>query len=310
MNKQRIVFTLLFLLYISTSCENDIIDIVFPDEEKNSFSCNLFTTEFITHQSAASYGDYCVFITNRRSSLYLYNLKTKSLLCEETLRPAKGLDYWGYDLYHCNQATFGEDFYSEQDVFPLLYVSQRANEDRRCFIEVFRIQPSKEGKDVDYSSLSATLVQTIYLPKMNSDNCLGNVNCVIEKGSQKMYTYSRNNNNDEANYGYCKISCFDIPDVDIREVVLNDSDIKDSFMLDCSAVNMQGGCINKGYLYIGQGYQNAGYIFLNVINLKEKKIDNRIDLLAMGIQWEPEGCFIYNDTVMLSTASGIIGFKF
>ena len=68
---------------------------------------------------------------------------------------------------------------------------------------------------------------------------------------------------------------------------------------------MQGGCINNGRLYIAQGYIGAGYILLNVVNLRGRKLEKQIDLMDYGVRWEPEGCFYYDDAIMLSSGSNI-----
>ena len=266
---------------------------------------NLFSTNSVIHQSAASYHNYCVMITDTRNSVYLYNLETKQMLCRASLKPGEGKDFMGFVLYHCNQATFGVDFYDAGDPFPLLYISQRAGEDRRCFVEVYRIIPTREYPQEDYSSVSASLVQTIYFPTMTRENSLGNVNCIIDPESHQLYTYSRNNDTHDTNYGFCKISRFAIPSVYNETIELTDSDIKGSFMLNCNAINMQGGCICDGFLYIGQGYEGAGYIYLNVVNLWKQKMETRIDLLRRGYSWEPEGCFMFGDKIMITAGENI-----
>ena len=316
-SKLRLAFMLCFLLSLSVSCNNDEYDYLRsgPFNENSggeqrgspgfiSFSISQFADNSISHQSAAAYHDYCVMVTKGRSSLSLY----KQLLCTLPLKPNYDYDYLGNDLYHCNQASFGHFFYDPKDALPLLYISQRAQEDRRCFVEVFRLIPSKEDNESDFTSMTATLVQTIYFPAMTADNSLGNVNCTIDTTYRKIYTYSRDNQVGNVNYGYCKISCFNVPSTGNDVIYFNDTDILSSFMLDCSAINMQGGCIHKGILYIGQGYANAGYIYLNVINLDKKILQSRIDLLERGISWEPEGCFIYMDNLMITSGSDIWAF--
>lgn len=87
--------------------------------------------------------------------------------------------------------------------------------------------------------------------------------------------------------------------------MLEDSDILDSWMLGCKAINMQGGCKKDDILYIGQGYKSVGYIYLNVVDLKRRQLLERIDLLGQGIVWEPEGCFIYNGNLMIAEGTNI-----
>ena len=73
---------------------------------------------------------------------------------------------------------------------------------------------------------------------------------------------------------------------------------------------MQGGSIHNGLLYIGQGYKSAGYIFLNIVDLKKRRLKERIDLLDHGISWEPEGCFIYDGNLMIASGADIWEFSF
>lgn len=271
---------------------------------------DLFASNGMDNQSAAAYGDYLVLIPTGRSAIHLYNLRTKTFLCTYKMRAGTGKDAWGYDLYHSNQATFGADFYSNEDYFPLLYISQRAGSDKRCFTEVYRLIPQKGIDESDFSTLDAQLVQIIFFPALSHDNSLGNVNSVIDSHNKWIYTYSRNNNSGDDNAGDCKISQFHIPDIKKDTVTLEDKDIIDSFMLGCKAINMQGGSIHNGLLYIGQGYKSAGYIFLNIVDLKKRRLKERIDLLDHGISWEPEGCFIYDGNLMIASGADIWEFSF
>ena len=251
------------------------------------------------HQSAAAYGDYAFFVNGGRSEICLYNLSKKEMLCSLSLKGVDG------NKYHCNQSSFGIDKYDPSDAFPLLYISQRAGSDKRCFIEVFRIIPVLDENTSDYCSFSIDLIQTIYLPPMTYENSLGNANCVIDSANSAMYTYSRNNNSEEDNYGQCRITQFTIPALSDSTIYLEDKDILSSFSIDCQAINMQGGCINEGVLYIGQGLPAVGYMYLNIIDLEKKSLIRRINLQDYGIGWEPEGCFFYDASVMLSHTSFI-----
>ena len=252
-----------------------------------------------SHQSSATYGDYAFFVTRGRSKIGLYNLKDKKMLFTLALKGVNG------DTYHCNQSTFGFEKYESTDVFPLLYISQRAKSNGRCFIEAYRLNPLFNEELSEFESFSVELVQTIYLPEMTYENSLGNANCVMDASSRTMFTYSRNNNNNEDNYGHCKITQFTIPNIYQETVILSDEDIVSSFMIDASAINMQGGCIQDGVLYIGQGYLSAGYIYLNIIDLEKRELVRRFDLREYNVAWKPEGCFFYDGSVMLAHSDAI-----
>ena len=252
------------------------------------------------HQSAAVYGDYVFFVERSRMSICLYDLSRKDKVCTMTFKPAGNIK-----IYHCNQCTFGTEKYDPSDPFPLLYVSQRSKSGNRYFVEVLRIHPKYNEDQSAIVSFSVELVQEIYFPSMTRDNSLGNVNCVIDVKKGKMYTYSRNNKSSDGNYLQCKISRFEIPDIKQQQVVLEDSDIELSFMIDISAENMQGACIVNDILYIAQGYPATKYIYLNVVNLFQQRLVKRYDLLGSGVDWEPEGCFYYDGSIMLSHTDGI-----
>lgn len=288
-------FFFMFVLSFSYSliaCSADPID--------DGIAVSYYAESGITHQSASIHDNYLFYVSLGRNVISLYDMKSKTILCSKNLKGGDG------NVYHSNQTSFGVDYYASDDYFPLLYISQRANEDKRCFTEVFRIFPSREDNSIDISSFDVKLVQTIYYPVMSEANSMGNVNTVIDQENRLMYTYSRNNNKQDSNYGTCKISCYEIPDVHQKEVYLENEDIIDSYMLPCRAINMQGGCIKNGKLYIGQGYFSAGYILLNVVDLVHRQLEKQVDLLQHGFREEPEGCFWYDGNFMISTVNGNI----
>ena len=274
-----------------------------PRQEKPNLDGNLTIQPFaemnFVHQSAAVHGDYAFLVMDRRQAIRLYDLVGKKTVYTQRMTAEKTT------VYHCNQSTFGTEKYESSDYFPLLYVSQRAPSENRCLTEVFRIIPLFNADSTALIAFRSELVQEIHFPRMSQENSLGNVNCVIDNVAGCMYTYSRNNNGSDSNYGQCKISRFAIPDIHQREVYLEDADILSSFMIDARAGNMQGGCIANGRLYIGQGYPYANYVYLNVVDLQEERLVKRYDLLGKGVDWEPEGCFYYDGNVMLTYTEGI-----
>lgn len=251
------------------------------------------------HQSAAVYGDYAFFVRVGRSEIRLFDMVAKRRIYSFLPKAESN------DIYHSNQSTFGTEKYEPGDYFPLLYISQRARSENRCLTEVYRIVPLFNADSTALIAFRAELVQEIFFPPMTAENSMGNVNCVIDPWTGKMYTYSRNNDSKGANYLQCRISRFSVPDIHLREVYLEDADIENSFPIDARATNMQGGCIVDGRLYIGQGYPYANYVYLNVVDLHEERLVKRYDLLAKGVDWEPEGCFYYDGNVMLAHTDGI-----
>ncbi len=295
------------LLDVSFDDTVKFVEIIIPSGPVSSDSGGISIEQYaplgISLQSAAAYGDYALFVTDGRIQMYLYNLAKKELLYSLALKGENR------SVYHCNQSSFGVEKYDDADFFPLLYISQRAKSDGRCFVEVFRIIPHFISEIQEFDSFKVELVQKIYLPKMTSDNSLGNANCAIDRDNKWMYIYSRNNNSGDDNFEQCKITQFAIPDFHKQVVSLEDKDILSSFFIDANALYMQGGCINDGILYIGQGDPVAGFVYLNVVDLRLQEIVERYDLQKCGFNWEPEGCFYYGGSVMLAHTRAISRIK-
>lgn len=72
---------------------------------------------------------------------------------------------------------------------------------------------------------------------------------------------------------------------------------------------LEGGCIVDGRLYIGQGYPAIKYVYLKVVELREERLVKQYDLLANGVDWEPEGCFYYDGSEMLAHTGAICRIK-
>lgn len=271
-----------------------------PKLENTLVRFNQYAELDYIHQSAAVCGDYAFFVKVCRMSICMYDLGKKTKVHTASFKPAGD-----NKIYHCNQSTFGTDKYDPSDPFPLLYISQRAKSENRCFVEVLRILPNYNVDHSEIVSFKVELVQEIIFPPMTKDNSLGNVNCVIDVKKRKIYTYSRNNRSSDDNYLQCKISRFMIPEIGEKQVILEDSDIETSFMIDTFAENMQGGCIVDDLLYIAQGTPFVKYVYLNVVDLQQRKLIKRYDLLGSGAEWEPEGCFYFDGSIMLSHTNAI-----
>ena len=272
-------------------------------QDTNQRLFTLYAKNAMSAQSAACHGDYLVLVSKQVSKMALYNLKSKKMLCKRELVP--WVEMRGKtDVFHANNSSFGMQRFSDSDPFPLLYVSHRENNDKRGVLQVYRVIPLKSQSDkTDFDSLSVSLAQTIYYPKMTDQNALGSPWTVIDQENNWMYTYSRNNRGKASNKGVCRISKFRIPPVgESDEVYLNDEDILDSYEVDFKVPLSQGACIYEGKMYIAQGVSPKKYIWLRIIDLEKKELVKNIDLKEAGFPTEPEGCFVYDGYLMVSTA--------
>lgn len=261
-----------------------------------------YANRITSHQSAACYGDYLVLVSDSVVQFSLYNLKTKQLLCTN-YQSAQREKRNGMVIYHANNSSFGRVKYDKHDVFPLLYVSHRENNELRGVLEVYRIIPFPMNNG--YDSIAIKRVQTIYYPKMTDENALGSPWTVIAPDGKFMYSYSRNNRKGAKNYGMCRISKFRVPKVKGRSdsiVYLEDKDIIDGYTIADYKIGLsQGACIYRHRMYIGQGIPRVGGLYVRVIDLKKKRLIITYDLQSNGFNEEPEGCFIYGQKLMLST---------
>lgn len=264
------------------------------------------SSDGIAHQSAACYGDYAFFFSMKMIDVRVFNMRTY-----QRIYTLKQDPLGAGTIYHCNQACFGTKKYSEEDPFPLLYISQFQNSKNRCFITVFRVLPTSGGVNQEYTAFAFERIQTIFFPVATDENCLNNVNAVIDSDHHFIYTYSRNNNSAAENFRKCKISKFNIPDpLESSSVYLSDSDILDSYFIPTEAANMQGGAYHDGLLYIGRGSPAAKYVELHVVDLANKRLWFSVDLLNNGFSWEPEGAFFYKEDLYIGASSRIFRFSF
>lgn len=288
------------------SCSNDssINGSGADNTEKESlyFTIRKYASVNFYDQSMACYGDYAFIISDKMHYIGIINLKKKALIYTATLPSRTEKTPIGNTKFHCNQSSFSPYKYDRNDKFPVLYISQRYDNSYRCEIVGLRIIP-EYGANGEIKSFKTDLVQTLFLPAMNRENALGNANVVFDPEHQRMIIYSRNNNSSDSNYNKCRISTFDIPQLNQDTIYLDDSDIRDSYEINCSAMNMQGGVIYGEKLYIGQGSVSCGYINIRVIDLVKRKLQVTYDLLKMGITWEPEGCIAYDDKLFIHASN-------
>ena len=246
-------------------------------------------------QSCALYGDYLFFVNEYIKEIICYNLKTGRDIYKLTTGWTSAT--WNS---HANQSCFGTEKYDPADMFPILYVSDARPTSGRCAIRALRIIPTLT--DGEITSFTVTLIQTIYLPVMTTENGLGYANMVIDPDNNTMWTYSRNTNSGESTSGQATFTQFNIPALTLSEVTLEDSDRLTWFRETWALYNNQGATIKGGKMYMTRGMQSDSEV--NVIDLYwSRKRVSRIDLDKDGYGIEPEGCFLYNNTICYSGRS-------
>lgn len=291
----RLAIGIIFLMLSSSflsSCEAENYGV---DDDYKSTETGLVISNF-SHvnalcQSMACYDKYLILISDRLYRITLFDMNKKEILHVETNN-----NYRDISFFHCNQCCFSNNKFSNTDVFPVLYVSQQSNDEKRCLLVGLRIESDRdEGGEI--KTFTAKVAQIIYFPSYTDQNALGNVNAVIDTTSNKLITYSRNNNPNSPDYLKCRITEFDMPSLSQDTIRLENKDILNSYTIDCSAWYMQGAAIHDRKVFIAQGAPSQHNICIQVVDLDKKRLQQTYDLRKMNVGWEPEGCAFYRHSL-------------
>ena len=284
-----------------------------------------FAENSVKHQSSACYGRFLFLIPDKMSRITMYDLAKKRIIftCELTphLEKCNTTGVLSDILYHCNESNFGNERYGKDDIFPLLYVSQRNTlKENRALLSVLRIITF--GKDKAHiDSFTVEEVQRIFFPVMTDANGMGTPNVAIDTEGGYMYPYCRNNRLDAPDYLKAVVAKLKLPKLRdsrgnvVKEVFLENKDILQSFKMDWNIQAAQGGFVREGKLILMQGFPNKkpekNHIWLRVIDLEKQEQTLAKDLVPLGFKWEPEGVFYYKGQVMTSVnGKGIFVMKF
>ena len=151
-------FPLMLSLFLAYSCHPLETGSIGPLQETDigsithymDFQNNVSST---SRQGCAVYGDYLFVFHNTNDVIEVYSIIQKKL--DQIIR-LTGSDLYNTE-YHCNNANFGQNKFSSEDFFPLLYVSME-HINQRCIL-VLRIKDNDSG-------LSVELIQKIELPTL------------------------------------------------------------------------------------------------------------------------------------------------
>jgi hypothetical protein len=201
---------------------------------------------------------------------------------------------------HSNCASFGVDYYDEDDVLPVLYVTQYIAGSWKCFVE-----------RVDVVG-SSTLVQTISLPSgVFGYNC----DWVIDRQNKKLIVFGNTIDSSTSSNKH-RVLVFNIPDLASSSVTLSVSDaVEDYYMEDYSDeivtskggklwFSVQGGFAYDGLLYCaasGDNYSSETDNRVKIIyawDWKNKRLHSRIPLDKV-IYGEIEDADFHNGAIVV-----------
>lgn len=268
------------------------------------------------NQDGAIYGGY-IFRFNSSGLCRVYALKDCLLDSPEPQKEMAKFYLGNADkiIPHCNSVAFGNEFYSENDIFPLLYCNvynnyANAENKMKGATCVYRLQ--KTGDE-----FSATLVQIIEIGftddtiwrSENATDVRPYGNCALDCDASIYYAFTMRDEDKVTRY-----FAFDLPKLadgeydevlGVNRVTLEKSHIKDSF--DCEYHRfMQGACCHKGIIYSVEGFTNSetNPPAIRVIDPAEKVQKEFHIFTKYGMNIEPEMVDFDGDTCYYSDNNG------
>lgn len=234
-------------------------------------------------QACAAYNGYLFEFANLHEFVNIYNLGESKLHSRVYLTSIPN--------GHANDVQFSTKFYDASDTFPLLYVSGGTQNAHFHYIHVYRVTYANDA-------FSISLVQTITMPDPINGMESSYPNVFLD-GSRLWYL-----NRGGYFYRFNSPNVVDSGNNPITTVTLTESDILDSFVTEGFGSSGQGGCAVNGILYCMAGVPNWDErVYLNVIDLRRKFFINRIDLMSIGWDWEPEGVAYWDGHLYVNSQS-------
>lgn len=298
----------LFLLFSSCTTD-DFLEEYSIEVEHDSISETIklsyekymaLTPSYGSEQGAACYGNYLFQGYTNNAVLGGYDLGKKSAICKLDI-PAPVAS----SSTHVNTVNFGNERYSKDDYFPLLYISSgytKNIEGTPCsFIYVYRIckfnnSDGTEGFQIEF-------VQTITLKGFGSwtEGVTDNDHNVL------WIKYEPNGTSGEYKY-----ASFPMPKLEDGDVTLLREDALNDFSIGIQPFSSS----NQGHLYhdnkillvSGTSYNTQKIAFI-VINTITKTRELVIDLAEIGLLAEPENVFFYNNQLMIGYRGAIYKFN-
>lgn len=255
----------------------------------NKFSKELLFKESksdINSQGCAVFDKYLFQFYNSNNVIDIFDLVEKTLIQTIALEPVS--------TYHCNNANFGNEYYAQNDLFPLLYVSQENELEHKCL--VYRVT-NGPGEFV------LTLVQTITFPSP-SYNFMWYPNCMIDVQNNKIIIAGLGNKPWSVGIdNIVRYKLFTLPKLSEGDVTIDEENCEDTIEVKFLPTTQGGFVLNNKIIQVFGMGNNAQ---LNVIDITTHRLVSKVDLSKNVLSREPEGCFLYEDAICVVFSDGQI----
>lgn len=224
----------------------------------------------ISTQDMVIHGDTAICFSDALKQVYLISLSKHTLLGTLSAPVATTV--------HCNTVSFGPK-YTSTDKLPLIYVTQASN---------------KHATNVYWvSGNSLVLVQTITF-----NGYKNTLTCFDSASKDSMYVIAWNGPTDRTpNIFKIATPATTVSTVDLANL----PDYFSIYYVNSYEV-IQGMTVKDGMMYQTRGYKQGGQ--LAVIDLKEKKPVQLINLVNNGFYYEPEGIDFQGDKLWIRDQPG------
>ena len=238
-------------------------------------------------QGGDSWGDYFFQFTANNTAVRVYDLSSRTLI--QTIKITSSLKGFVSNC-HCNSVNFGTEYYSAEDIFPLIYVSTGYASGGYTGALVYRITQHN-------GTFFITLVQTIKFP--------------VDKSSWTEFIPG-----DQFAY-LCYTServIFKVPMPKLKEgdIIISRDDAVETYQFTpqpdwMSTSRNQDRILNQGKLFVISGVPHTGeacvFFILNLETLERERI---IDFKKNGLTSEPESIFIWQGNLCVAFVDRIV----
>ena len=205
-------------------------------------------------EGMAIHGQYIFLLTNT-GLCRIYDMREDLFVGSVALASAHAKN-------HANNACFGVEYPKDNNKFPALYISE-CEAPYRCYVE-------------NITEYESRLIQIIQFQIDNKPQAVHD--WIVDIVTNNIYAVTQLYPfNKERNGFATQIVKFNLPSINISQVILSDVDIEDSFEVFFPHI-LQGGVIHNHTLYLPSGASADSQVqygkekAIVIIDLKEKKI--------------------------------------
>lgn len=247
-------------------------------------------------QGAACYGKYLIQCFNYNPAIEIFDLEKKEYVCK-VASPYPG------NKTHANTVNFGNQKFSPDDYFPLLYISSGYGyySGKAYWTSIYVYRLTKQTDSTGTESFNLEYVNTITLKGFNYWT-----EGIIDNENNKLWV-KYDDSGININY-----ACFEMPRFEDGNVSINRADAIQDFSLGVQPFTSsnQGHLFHNGKILLVSGTSPASQKLAFIVidpTLQERELV--IDLNDIGLSSEPENLFFYDGQMMIGYRGAVYKFN-